>query len=341
MFVMSIFIDRKYLGLIQYRLERFAQKNTDLYNFRCPFCLDSKKSRSKARGYIYCKSNDYFYRCHNCGVSINFANFLKSLDEGTYRQYILERYSNGDNAHAPVTKPDFDNLKGNVFDHFKNVEKVLSISKISELPENHYARDYILNRRIPEKFWNEIFYSDKFRDFMDADFPNHGKKDLPNDDRIVLFYTDENGNITNVAGRALGDMKLRYISVKVSNAKKIFGFHRLNQSKPGVIVEGQFDSFFVDNCLATGDSSLHTMAEHFPNVNWTLVWDNEPRNKEITNQMRQAIIDGYRVCIFPSDVKEKDINDMVLAGHDVNQLIRDNTYQDATAMMKFIGWNKT
>jgi transcription elongation factor Elf1 len=338
---MSIFIDRKFLGLVQYRLERFVQKNNDLYNFRCPFCLDSKKNKSKARGYIYRKVNNYFYRCHNCGVSITFGHFLKHIDQTAYKQYVLEQYADGGGGHSPVAKPDFEDLKGNAFEHFLKRPKVLSISKVSDLPESHYAKDYIINRRIPEEFWNEIYYTDKFKDFMDADFPEHGKVDLPNDDRIVLFYTDENGNITNVAGRALSDIKLRYISIKVSDAKKIFGLHRLDVSKPAVVVEGQFDSFFIGNCVATGDSALYAIPDQYPDIEWTMVYDNEPRNKEIVREVRRAILRGYHVCIFPTNLPEKDINDMVIAGHDVNQLIRDNTYQGATAMMKFIGWNKT
>lgn len=337
---MPTHVDRKYLGLIQYRLERFTQKNTNLFNFRCPFCLDSKKSKSKARGYIYCKSNDYFYRCHNCGVSINFGHFLKSIDITTYKQYVLEQYTEGRNAHAPVEKPAFEDLRGNAFEQFTNKAKALSISKISELPEKHYARDYILNRRIPEKFWNEIYYTDKFKDFMDNDFPNHGKEDVPNDDRIVLLYTDENGDIVNVAGRALGNTKMRYVSIKIRDGRKIFGFHRLDATKPAVIVEGQFDSMFIDNCVATGDSSLHVVVDQYPDVEWTIVYDNEPRNKDIVKQLRKVIDKGYRVCIFPNNIEQKDINDMVLAGIDVNQLIKDNTYQGAVAMMKFIGWKK-
>ena len=340
---MSVYVDRKYLGLVSYRLERFTQKNPDLYNFRCPFCLDSKKHKHKARGYIYRKENDMFYRCHNCGISINFPHFLKEVDGTAYKQYVLERYSAGDSGHSPVQKPTFDELKGNAFEHFTNKKKELSISKLSELPEEHYAVDYILSRQIPKKFWNEIYYTDKFYDFLCKDFPDHGKteKEVPNDDRIVLPYTTEDGEITNVAGRALSECKIRYMTIKVlEHEKKVFGTHRLDRTKPAFVVEGQFDSFFIDNCLASGDSALSTVVDLFPGVDFTIVYDNEPRNKDIVKQLARAIDKGYRVCIFPSEIEEKDINDMVRAGLAVNHIIKENTFQGASAMMRFIQWKK-
>ena len=336
---MSVFIDRKFVGLIQFRLEQFVQKNPDLYNFRCPYCHDSKKRKTKKRGYIYRKGNDYFFRCHNCGEGTTFANFLKFVDPGSYKQYILEKYSEGNNAHSPVEKPDFDELKGNVFEHFAKEEKKLSVTSVDELPESHFARDYIRNRGIPEKFWNEIYYTENFKEFMDADFPEHGKDDLPEDARIVLFFTDENGNIQLVSGRALADTKMRYLSVTVTeHDRKLFGTHRLDPTKACYVVEGQFDSLFIDNCVATGDSSLASVMDVFPNADWTMIYDNEPRNKDIVRQIEKTIDKGCKVVIFPEDLPEKDINDMVLAGRDVDKLIKENTVQGIPAMLKFIKW---
>lgn len=338
---MSVYIDRNFIGLIQFRLEQFVQKSPDLYNFRCPYCHDSKKRKTKKRGYIYRKGNDYFFRCHNCGEGTTFANFLKFVDPGSYKQYILEKYSEGNNAHSPVEKPDFEELKGNVFDHFAKEEKKLSVTSVDELPESHFARDYIKNRGIPEQYWNEIYYTENFKEFMDADFPEHGKDDLPEDARIVLFFTDENENIQLVSGRALADTKMRYLSVTVTeHDRKLFGTHRLDPTKACYVVEGQFDSLFIDNCVATGDSSLASVLDIFPNADWTMIYDNEPRNKDIVRQIERTIDKGCKVVIFPEDLEEKDINDMVLAGYDIKKLIQENTVQGIPAMLKFIKWKR-
>lgn len=343
---MSIYIDRKFIGLVQFRLEGFVQKKPDLYNFRCPFCLDSKKSKNKSRGYIY-KLNgieSYAYRCHNCGKSISFGHFLQAIDETSYKQYVLEKYVQGVNAHAPVAKPNFSSLKGNAAEYFRNHPKNLSISSVYNLPKNHDARAYIEDRRIPEKFWNEIYFTEKFYDFLNTDFPDHGKEpeEVPNDARIILLYTDTDGYVTHVAGRALDKTnKLRYLTIKVSDVdRKIFGAHRLDLEKPAYVVEGQFDSLFLENCVASGDANLLGVADHFQTGHWVLVFDNEPRNRDICRHMEHAIDRGYDVVVYPDTIEQKDINDMVLAGIDVQTLVRENTCKGAIAMIKFQRWKR-
>jgi len=91
---MPSYIDTKYVNLLSSRLLLFKRKNEGLYNFRCPFCGDSQKSKTKARGYFYQKRTDLFFRCHNCGESTTFSNFLKKLDGVLYKDYALERRSN-------------------------------------------------------------------------------------------------------------------------------------------------------------------------------------------------------------------------------------------------------
>jgi hypothetical protein len=265
------------------------------------------------------------------------------VDNSAYKQYVMERYTEGKTGITVNTAPDFSELKGNAFDHFKKLSepKTIDLENISQLPENHYARDYILRRSIPPRFWNEIYYTEHFKDFMDRNFPDHGKEDVPNDDRIVLLFTNEHGDITNISGRALGDVKMRYITIKVSDEKKLFGTHRVDKSKRVTVVEGQFDSFFLDNCVATGDSNLAGASSILGSeVDVVLVFDNEKRNKEIVRQIEWAIEDGHKVCIFPDDIQEKDINDMVRAGIDVQAVIDANLYQGLSAMMHFSSWRK-
>ena len=358
---MSVYIERKFLGFISSKLEQFKQKQTDLYNFRCPYCGDSKRNKLKARGYVYRKSNDYFFICHNCGKSTTFAKFLEQIDGTTYKQYILERYSAGETGYGTNTKkPDFESLRGNAYSRLQStldnsrrdstqsesVERTwrtFAHYSISNLPEEHYARDYIKKRKIPEKFWEEILFVPKFRDFLNEEFPEHSKDEVPNDDRIVLLYTNERGEITNVAGRALSESKVRYCTIKVSDEKKVFGLHRLRKEDRVYVVEGQFDSYFISNCLASGDSNLGGVATIFPELNITLVYDNEPRNKDIVKQIEKSIDKGYSVCLFPETVKGKDINEMIqngLTSDDIKSIIDSNTLSGLSAKLKFTHWKR-
>ena len=353
---MSIYIDRKFLSFVSPKLEQFRQKKTDLYNFRCPYCGDSKKNQLKTRGYVYRKSNDYFFRCFNCSKSTTFAKFLEHIDGTFYKQYILERYTEGETRNHNYKKPEFEELKGNAFSHFQstgNTKTTESLERtwrtfenysIINLPEEHYAVAYIKKRLIPEKYWNEIFFVSKFKDFLNKEFSDKGKEEVPNDDRIVLFYTNEKGEITNIAGRALSESKIRYVTVKMTNEKKIFGLHRLRKQETIYIVEGQFDSFFIGNCIASGDSNLSGVATMFPNLNVVLIYDNEKRNKDIVKQIEKAIDKGYKVCFFPDYVKGKDINEMILqnglTAEELKTIIDNNTFSELTAKLKFTQWKR-
>ena len=351
---MSAFIDRKYLGFISHKLEQFKQKKQDLYNFRCFYCGDSKKNKLKTRGYIYRKSNDYFYICHNCGKSTTFGKFLQEFDGETYRQYALERYSSGETGNHNYKKPTFDELRGNAFSRLHRTGEAevveeekpklgktwdtIGLESVANLMDGHYARDYIKKRKIPEKYWNEIFFAPHFKDFLDTEFPDHGKEDVPNDDRIVLCYTNENGEVTNVAGRALSDTKIRYVTIKVKDEKKLFGLHRLQKQNRVYVLEGQFDSFFIPNSVASGDSNLGGVAGVLQDVDLVLVYDNEPRNKDIVKQIEKSIDKGYNVCLFPESAKGKDINEMIqngLTSDEIKGIIDTNTFSGLTAKLKF------
>lgn len=340
---MSLYIDQKYIGVVSFHLEMFKKKKEDLYNFRCPYCGDSKRNKTKTRAYIYRKLNGYFFICHNCAKSTTFANFLQYIDNSQYKHYALEKYSEGAGVHSPVKKPDFTDLKTGLHEYFEEKKSFSHLQNISELPEEHYARSYILNRKIPESAWGEVFYAENFKQFLDDNFPNHGKTDVPDDSRIVLFYKNERGVVTNVAGRALADNKMRYITVKILDEKKVFGLDRVNKDETIYITEGQFDSLFLPNSVASGDSNLVGCGDVLGKDKVVLVFDNEPRNKEIVKQIEKAINEGYAVCLFPEDAPGKDINEMIQNGlsvDDVKTMIDSNTSRDLVAKLKFVTWKK-
>ena len=89
---MSSYIDIKFLNLLSTRLPKFKRKSDNLFNFRCPHCGDSQKSASKARGFVYRKKNDMFFKCHNCGMGQTLGNLIKFLDPNMHKEYIFERF---------------------------------------------------------------------------------------------------------------------------------------------------------------------------------------------------------------------------------------------------------
>ena len=95
-------VDSKYIGLISSRLQKFKRVKADLYNFRCPLCGDSQKHKNKARGYVYPLKADMNFKCHNCGASTTFSNFLKSVDVTLHKQYIFEKFKEGKTGKGSI-----------------------------------------------------------------------------------------------------------------------------------------------------------------------------------------------------------------------------------------------
>ena len=336
---MSVFIDRAFLLRISPKLQKFTTKKPDLYNFRCPLCGDSTKNKTKARGYVYRKKNDYFYRCHNCGASTSFYNFLEKVDSGLVKEYALERYKNGEDGNQNYPKPEFEEVKEKPI--FK---KKLDLPSIADLPDEHYAKVYVQNRKIPEIKYSNLYYAEDFKKFVESlNIEKDGLKD--EDPRLVIPFYDEEKNLVAFQGRALGESKLRYITVKLDDENhKIFGLDNINKEEYVYVVEGPIDSMFLENAVATADSNLTSATKHIDKSKVVLVYDNEPRNKELHKQMNKAIEEHYNVVIWPEMIEEKDVNDMILAGfspEEIQDIISKNTFVNLRAKMEFVNWKKT
>lgn len=337
---MSVFIDRAFLLRISPKLGRFSQKKMDLYNFRCPLCGDSQKNKLKARGFVYRKKDNYFYMCHNCGVSTTFYSFLDKVSPELCKEYSLERYKNGDvdAKNNNYKKPTFEEAK---------VKPVFSqkipLESIESLPEEHFAKAYVRSRRIPEKFYSQLYFAQDFSKFVkELNIDKEGLKE--GDQRLVIPFFDTEKNLIAFQGRALGESKIRYITIKASeDNSKVYGLDRINQDKTVYVVEGPIDSMFLDNAVATADSNLESIVNIFDKSKVVLIFDNEPRNKQICEKINSAIEKHFNVVIWPEFIDSKDINDMVMEGFspdEIQDIISKNTFVNLRAKMEFVNWKK-
>ncbi|MEY2701976.1 MAG: Synechococcus phage Syn30 [Bacteroidota bacterium] len=342
---MSVYIDRKYLMQISCRLENFKRKSMDLYNFRCVFCGDSSKNKVKSRGYIFKKSNDYFFRCHNCGKGTTFFNFLNFIDPQMANEYSLERYTSGETYKHNYKKPTFNFKKPNFS---SNTETKIDLPSISELPEDHPAKKYILDRKIPKGFHKQLYYAEDFKSFVTSIVPEYQKLDsLPeNDPRIIIPFFKENKTRFCLQGRSITNSKIRYITIKEDkDFPKLFGLERIDKSSPIYIVEAPFDSLFVKNCIATADASLHLGAEYFKHNSCEIVLipDKEPRNGQICKLIKKYIELDLNVCLLPEYLKGKDINEFILNGltkPELSRIIKENTFSGIRLSLEFDNWKK-
>ena len=337
---MSTFIDLDYIAKIQPRLQQFKKKRDYLFNFRCPVCGDSKKSKTKARAYLYRVKNDMFFKCHNCSGSHNLANFIKVVDRSLYNQYILDRYK----GNKPLQEPDlFKNFKDNTKNKLKSSTPLQGLKPFSTIDNEHPAKQYLLNRKIPEKFFDKLFLCNKFQAYVNKLKPGtFGKEtDKYEHPRLIIPFYDVEDTVFALQGRAFGKEQPKYITLKLyENKQKIFGLERLNLNQTVYIVEGPLDSLFLDNCIAAAGADIQ-LPTHLKDV--VFVFDNEPRNKQIIDRMYKVIDDDYKMVIWPDNIKEKDINEMIMNGHtqaDIQKIISDNTYSGLSALTKLNSYKR-
>lgn len=341
-------VDNKFVGLISGRLQRFTKKNSTLWNFRCPICGDSQKNKFKARGFFYEKSGNLFFICHNCHASMSFSNFLKNVDPELHKEHSLESFK--ERKAALVTEslnsrsdpaPDIAKFQKPKFIKYTELN---TLKKVSQLDPAHPAKRYVVSRKIPNYFHSRLFYTPKFKAFTNKLKPGKFENIEVDEPRLIIPLVDNLGNLFGFQGRSFSKTGIRYITIILNDdPPKVFGIDNVNKTKTVYVFEGPIDSMFIPNSIAMVGSSLDLSTLPIDKEKFVVVFDNEPRNKEIVKQVEKYISMGYRVCIWPDHIEQKDINDMVLAGtkeQDVKLIIDNNTYQGLSALVRFNAWKK-
>ena len=316
-------IDSKYIGLVSSRLGNFKRVKSDLYNFRCPICGDSKKNKTKTRGYLYTIKADVNFRCHNCGASMTFSNFLKEIDPVVHKQYVFERFKQGSTGRGTVVEEPVFKFEAPTFKSSIDLPLASTVD---------VSRIYLEKRKLdPTKF----YYAERFVEYVNSHKQSLDVKEHP---RIIIpLYYEK--NLVGVQGRTLNSNSVKYITtIFYDEAPKIYGLDNIRRDAPVFVTEGPFDSTFLLNSIAMcgADSDVRKWGVSTP----VWVYDNEPRSKEITQRISSAIARGDSVVIWPTGIEEKDINDMILAGHDVQSIVESNTYSGLEANLQFTTWKR-
>jgi transcription elongation factor Elf1 len=321
-------VDSKFIGLLSPRLEKFKRVKADLYNFRCPICGDSQKNKNKTRGYLYAVKANTNFKCHNCGASMSFNNFLKQIDPTFHKQYTLEKFKEGHTGrNFSAEEPEFK------FETPKFSQKI-NLPKASANPKSD---GYLTARKLNS---NDFYYAEEFKKFVNS--LKHTFDDLKYDEPRIIIPLYYQKTLIGLQGRSLdfGNPKsVKYITVMINDdAPKIYGLDNIRTDAPVYVTEGPFDSTFVRNAIAMCGADADVGKWGISNPVW--IYDNEPRNREIVNRIERTISTGDSVVIWPSNIIDKDINDMVMSGLDVQTVIESNTYSGLEAKLKFTTWKK-
>lgn len=336
-----LYIDQKYVSLISSQLPNFKQRGDYLWNFRCVICGDSSKKKNKARGYIYMSKGVLLVKCHNCGYGASFSNFLKYLDPRVFQEYSVEKYRDTISSKRVINDQAVPEI-------FKRVENPLRrLKSLDQLSETHPAVRYVRSRKIPDRFFSKLYFAPKFFKYINSVIPNKFEEDMMKYDhpRLIIPFYDRLGNCFAVQGRAFGQEDPKYITIKFDpTAEKIFGLERFDAFERAYITEGPLDSLFLPNALAVSGATLNTPFIQKIKSKCVIVYDNEPRSKEITFMMEKMIEQGFSICLWPDNYQHKDINEGIMNGYsaeDIKYIIDNNTFAGIGAKLKFAHWRKT
>lgn len=354
---MSFFEDsaliQKYIYQVGGLVEGFKQVKRNLFNCRCPVCGDSAKDKTKKRFYFYEKQGTHLVACHNCGVSTTFVSFLKNNYPELYKEFVMdgikmtpqERKQLDEDHHEEVItkRPVFKKVTvDKPEDKTPQIDRRLGVP-LTELETGHHARRAMESRMIPGRKLSEMTYTSNFKkvaEYINPDDPETTQRLRRDDERIVIPFYDDNGDLYAVQGRALQSwQKPKYITIKVDDANgKIYNEYNVNPTLPVLVVEGPIDSMFLPNAVATCDANLLKADGDI------YIFDNQPRNVDLIKYVTKAVDAGKKVCFWPHTIKEKDINDMVLSGHkrsDILKTIMTNSYSGLRAKQQLLKWKRT
>lgn len=340
---MSLYIDSKYLNMISVRLAKFKRKNDNLWNFRCPFCGDSKKNQNKARGYFYLKGNAAFFKCHNCNRGNSLVNFIKEIDPVMAQEYLKERYFTTE-KEAVFSETSIEDSHVSIKPVFNTEKRVMkNAERISELSDEHYAKQYIMNRDIPEARWDDLYFTTDFKEFISQYSEDSAKSIKPETHMIIIPFMNALGELVAVQGRAFSASS-RYMTIKFNDDPKIWGLDKIDMNKRVFVLEGPLDAMFVQNAIAMAGADNKYLLSSTDKGLYTFVFDNEPYNREIQQRMYDAVDKGFSIVIWDKKIREKDVNDMVSSGvlhiSDITQRLNDMTYSGIRAKLQIMEWRK-
>lgn len=321
-------IDLKYINLVSSQLEKFQQRNPDLFNFRCPYCNDSKKSLSKTRGYIYYRDSCYLFICHNCDKRTTLKNFLYDMDQNLGRNYSLETFNN-------------DSFRRNFETKEQQSTKIeINLPTIFFLPNSHQAKKYVISRKIPNQYHKELFYAENFKEFVENISETRFKDSSLATPRLIIPFFDKDKNLIAFQGRAFDNTSIRYITIKLQDSLKLYGLHRLQEGIVRVL-EGPIDSLMLKNAIATADSNLAVSSKVIDKARLVLIPDKDIRNKEIIKKVDSFVEDGYTVCLLPNDFPGKDINEAIINGiSTIEDIVDKYTFSGLKLKLEFSKWKK-
>lgn len=290
---------------------------SDDYSAKCDICGDSQFSKSKKRLHLYTKStyDEDSIACFNCGFKGNMFSYIRKFHPEFYDAYKAER--------------GFSSLKSlqNDIQVIKRVEKLNTLYTFDPPKQfqlnNPKALDYLSKRKVN---LSEVYYCD--------DIVTLGDKQVSLKDYIIIPLK-ENNKWYGFYSRCLSS-KVFYTYIPEQNTGyKLWNWFNISKKSTVYIFEAIF------NALSTNlSNSIACMGSDIPDDKLkelndaVFVFDNDSTGN--SKALKYAKL-GHKVFLYPKDIQEKDINDLLKGGwtkDDLTEMIKSNTYQGFEAVIK-------
>jgi len=333
------FVDRSFIARAASRLERFRERGDD-YNFRCPFCGDSKKSEDKARAWLLWNSQErrYRYSCYNCSIpGVGLKELLLKLSPPLHEEYVAAKFKSArtrsleddrDTRAAVTAKPVFAKKTGERLPSpvdtpvdSNSPAVVASRRPFTQFPgvvsvwESEWALEYLASRRIPIQALDDMYVADPLTE-LSGRIEAYAHLKFQRMKGIVFPYYGPDGSVAYMQTRTTSE-DLRYMTFEVGGGGKLWGRHHIKTDKRAFMFEGVLDAVMIENGLASGGVDLIRAAkivrDEYPDTPLALVYDSDwHTNEQVYWQVARAVDSGFDVVF--ANGPGKDVNEMVKTG---------------------------
>jgi hypothetical protein len=237
------------------------------------------------------------------------------MDTQLYLDLIMENlrsnpYHHNDDEWKTETSPEL------IFSDARH--ELLELSSIAQLDDDHPAKIYICKRMIPKQHYSLLRYCPNFMTWTNNLIPKFSERSLRHDEgRVLLPYFSKDQKFFAFTGRSMTnnerhgvDTKYLHISLN-SLIPRIFGLDRVDMTKTIFVFEGEFDALFIPNSIAVGGQNISLLTSVVDIDKYILCFDNEPHSENTKKKIVSAIHQGFKVCIWPQFILEKDVNEMI------------------------------
>jgi hypothetical protein len=100
---------------------------------------------------------------------------------------------------------------------------------------------------------------------------------------------------------------------------------------------------FLPNSIAAGGTDFARALYNVADEEAVLIFDNQPRNKQVVKRVESFVSRGYAMVIWNSTWNYKDINDAILSGCSVpviEDILNKSTFKGLALKLAIRDWKK-